>query len=302
VGDEAIFEDTGMDWLTEIGESWLGTLSWVLWLGVPFSLLALLMPCNRDRWWWNDWRATGTDLLYWFLSPLMARVVRTLVVTEGITLLCGSKPGFDAIREMPMWLQCIAVFAFQDVLLYWIHRAFHSSAGWKFHAIHHSPRMPDFLSAGRSHIINTLLSFVLADVVALMLGFTPEALIAMIPLGLVWSSMVHANLSWTFGPLRYVLASPVFHRWHHVAEGEGINKNFASTFPVLDLLFGTFYMPAGAVPEYFGNGEEHFPEGFFGQLIFPFLPRKAAEQPAAKILTPAPRQPSRKRRHTARAA
>ena len=98
----------------------------------------------------------------------------------------------------------------------------------------------------------------------------------------MYSAMVHANLNWTFGPLRYVFASPVFHRWHHVAEGEGINKNFASTFPILDLIFGTFYMPAGQLPANFGNGEDAFPEGFWGQLIYPFRRKpRVVEQPTA---------------------
>ena len=35
------------------------------------------------------------------------------------------------------------------------------------------------------------------------------------------SAFVHANLNWTLGPFRYVLASPVFHRWHHTALERG---------------------------------------------------------------------------------
>ena len=131
-----------------------------------------------------------------------------------------------------------------------------------------------------THVLNLLLSFILADVVVLLLGFSPEALLILAPFNIVYSSMVHANLNWTFGPLRFVFASPVFHRWHHTAEGTGINKNFAPTFPVLDLLFGTFYMPPGEVPQHFGNGDHEYPEDFWGQFIHPFLkkrPSRAAE-------------------------
>ena len=62
----------------------------------------------------------------------------------------------------------------------------------------------------------------------------------------------------------------MFHRWHHPPEEAGLDKNFASTFPVLDVIFGTFYMPAGKLPEQFGTGEPDFPEGFLGQLLHPF--------------------------------
>jgi hypothetical protein len=88
--------------------------------------------------------------------------------------------------------------------------------------------------------------------------------------------VVHANLNWTFGPLRFVFASPVFHRWHHTTLEEGLNKNFAPTFPFLDLVFGTFYMPPGKLPEQFGNGESDFPEDFWGQFCYPF--RKSSKQ------------------------
>ena len=53
------------------------------------------------------------------------------------------------------------------------------------------------------------------------------------------SAFVHANLSWTLGPFKYVLATPVFHRWHHTSLEEGGNTNFAGTFPLWDILFGT---------------------------------------------------------------
>jgi sterol desaturase/sphingolipid hydroxylase (fatty acid hydroxylase superfamily) len=81
---------------------------------------------------------------------------------------------------------------------------------------------------------------------------------------------VHANLKWDLGPFKYVLASPVFHRWHHTSLEKGGNKNFASTFPVLDLLFGTWYMPKDELPEVYGIDDRGFPEGFAAQMVYPF--------------------------------
>ncbi len=82
--------------------------------------------------------------------------------------------------------------------------------------------------------------------------------------------MVHANLNWSFGPLRFVFASPVFHQVASHSERSKWQKLHAATFPVLDLVFGTFHMPAGKLPETFGNGEADFPEDFWGQFVFPF--------------------------------
>lgn len=268
-----------MHWIATIGEAWLGTLGWLTGLALAFALLGKLMPCNPGMYWWKDLRAFLTDILYWFVVPLFMRAGRVVLLVVAATLLFGGqRPHFWAVGQWPLWVQCAAILLFQDVLLYWIHRLFHHRFVWKFHAIHHSPEVLDWMAAQRFHPVNYLLEFVLADVVVLVLGFSPAALLALAPINVIYSTMVHANLNWTFGPLRYVFASPVFHRWHHTLEEQGLDKNFASTFPFLDLLFGTFHMPAGELPQVFGTGDADFPEGFWGQLFHPF--RRNAGAPA----------------------
>ena len=67
-----------------------------------------------------------------------------------------------------------------------------------------------------------------------------------------------------------MLATPVFHRWHHTSLEEGGNTNFAGTFPLWDILFGTFRMPKDELPKAYGVGDEAFPSEITGQLIYPF--------------------------------
>ena len=75
----------------------------------------------------------------------------------------------------------------------------------------------------------------LADVIMLLAGISPNVFVVLGPITIAHSAFVHANLDWTLGPFKYVIASPVFHRWHHTAADRGGEKNFAATFPVLDL-------------------------------------------------------------------
>lgn len=268
-----------MEWLAAVWESWLITLFWVTLLAIAFALLAWLSPCNRGMFWWTNRKAALTDLCYWFVTPVVVRNSRTAILAIGVSLFFASESvGFAALRDMPIWLQCLAIQFGQDVLIYWMHRLFHTELGWRFHAVHHSPKVLDWFSAPRNHFVNNLFTFILADCSAVLLGFSPTALMILAPINVVWSCMVHANLNWTFGPFRYLLSSPVFHRWHHTLEAEGLNKNFAPTFPILDLLFGTFHMPAGRLPQNFGNGEPDFPEGFLGQLVYPIMKKDAPAQ------------------------
>jgi sterol desaturase/sphingolipid hydroxylase (fatty acid hydroxylase superfamily) len=151
-----------------------------------------------------------------------------------------------------------------------MHRLFHGRALWKFHAVHHSSPNVDWLSAARFHPINIILYSTAMNALVYTLGFSPEAWAILVPFNTLYSPLVHANLNWDYGPFKYVLASPVFHRWHHTHPKEGGNKNFAPTFPFLDIIFGTFYMPKDKAPLVFGTPYDPIPETFLGQMVYPF--------------------------------
>jgi sterol desaturase/sphingolipid hydroxylase (fatty acid hydroxylase superfamily) len=84
----------------------------------------------------------------------------------------------------------------------------------------------------------------------------------------------HSNivLDWGF-PLRYLIVSPNMHRWHHADTPEAKNKNFCIVFAFIDVLFGTFYLPKGKVPERYGfEGEPPtgFHASFLRMFVYPF--------------------------------
>ena len=113
------------------------------------------------------------------------------------------------------------------------------------------------------------------DIAALLAGVSPDIFLVVGPFNIITSCMVHANLNWTFGPLKSVLVSPVFHRWHHA--DSVCDKNFASTFSLWDRMFGTWYMPAGALPGGYGIDDAAMPEGLLAQTIYPLVQNKAGE-------------------------
>ena len=105
----------------------------------------------------------------------------------------------------------------------------------------------------------SVLGAVIADVVLLIAGISPNVFVVLGPVTIAHSAFV-----------QYVIATPVFHHWHHTAAERGGEKNFAATFPVLDLIFGTFYMPAGEKPDRYGIADREFPTSFGAQLLRPF--------------------------------
>lgn len=248
-------------------------------LGVVFALLTHWAPCNPSRPWWRK-REIVTDVCYWFLIPLAARFVRIGLMVMGAAyiynihgadaLIKFYDDGFGPLAQMPLWAQAIFFLVVSDFLTYWIHRWYHGVHMWKYHAVHHSSHELDWISAARFHPVNILLGTVLVDVGLLLAGISPNVMLWVGPFTTATSAFVHANLNWTLGPFKYVLAGPVFHRWHHTLADRGGSSNFSGTFPIWDLLFGTFYMPANELPDAYGIDDEKFPESFGAQILYPF--------------------------------
>jgi sterol desaturase/sphingolipid hydroxylase (fatty acid hydroxylase superfamily) len=248
-------------------------------LGIGFAALTQWSACNPGRPWWRK-REIVTDVCYWFLIPLGARFVRIGLLVLGAALVFnihGTQPlidfygnGHGPLSELPLGLQAIIFLGASDFLLYWIHRGFHGAKLWKYHAVHHSSEELDWISAARFHPVNLFLGAVGVDVALLLAGISPNVMVWVGPFITAHSALVHANLNWTFGPFKYLLASPVFHRWHHTALERGGSSNFAGTFPIWDVLFGTFYMPESELPDAYGIADKSFPESFGAQMLYPF--------------------------------
>jgi sterol desaturase/sphingolipid hydroxylase (fatty acid hydroxylase superfamily) len=264
--------------MESILSGWLGYAYSVIGFGIVFSILAHTMPCNKNQ----PLIRSGivADLLYGLIIPLISKFVFIAFLTIGFGLFFfNATPeelahymthGHGYLATLPIWLQAAMVFVISDVILYWTHRWFHQPNLWKWHAIHHSSKHIDFLSSQRFHPINVWGTFTLVNASMIVVGFSPESIAIMGFFNTAYSYMVHANLNWTFGPFKYVFASPVFHRWHHTTQREGLDKNFAPTFPLLDIMFGTFYMPEGKLPDDYGIDGADVPETFIGQLLWPF--------------------------------
>jgi sterol desaturase/sphingolipid hydroxylase (fatty acid hydroxylase superfamily) len=252
-------------------------------LALVFSLLTHFWACNPGKPWWRK-RELVTDICYWFFVPLFARVLRIGLMVLGAAvvfnihdadeLIAFYDNGHGPLSELPLWFQAGLFLVLSDFMLYWLHRMFHRGGFWKYHAIHHSSEDVDWISAARFHPVNLLLGTIGVDVILLLAGISPIVMLWLGPFNIFHSAFVHANLNWDLGPFRYTIATPVFHRWHHTASGEGGNTNFAGTFPLWDLLFGTFRMPENRLPGRYGIEEQAtFPQGIAGQWVYPFRRR-----------------------------
>ena len=254
-------------------------------LGAVFGLLERLVPAvagqPRIR------SGTWVDVGWFFVTPLVSKTVSRMAIVlilVAVAMSSGVPFRLDALQEflaprpalaaLPWGVQLVLLLLVADLCGYASHRWLHASPRlWPIHAVHHSSTQVDWLSAGRVHPLNDVVTRLAQSVPIVLIGFDPAIVAAYVPLLIFYAVLVHANVGWTFGPLRYVLASPVFHRWHHTTELEGLDRNFAGMFPVLDVVFGTLYFPKDRQPLEFGILGDIVPDNLLRQLAYPWRAR-----------------------------
>ena len=239
---------------------------------------------------------TRVDLAYWFFTPIVTRATTRIALALAFVIIAWSQGiTFEDLRRvatsrqtwastLPIAVQLPLILLIGDLLAYWTHRLFHGRRLWPFHAIHHSSKSVDWLSSVRLHPVNDAVARVVQVLPLYWMGFNGTALAVFLPFLTFYALLLHANLSWSYGPFRDVIASPVFHRWHHTSEEEGRDRNFAGLFPFIDLAFGTFYMPPGREPLRFGVEPDDVPDGLLRQLAYPFRRARRAEAQSAGII------------------
>lgn len=260
-------------------------------LTIALALTALAFWAIEFRWpgepsqqrFRKGWR---TDAWYLVFTPVITHNVGRLILAAAVIMvswLLGTPVdsaqwihGWGPAGALPLYQQAVLALVLGDFIGYWTHRLLHQGM-WPIHAIHHSSEEMDWMSTLRVHPLNDFLGRILKGIPFVLLGFSPLLLAALLPFLALHAFLLHANVDWSFGPLRCVLASPVYHRWHHSTHPESIGKNFAGLFPVWDLLFGTCYMPRTRRPRLFGVLDAQVPDAFWGQVLYPIRAAKARQ-------------------------
>jgi len=178
----------------------------------------------------------------------------------------------NAARTWPLWVQVPVALVSLDFIQWGVHNLLHRVGPlWRLHQVHHSVQdgEMDWIVAFRFQWSEVVLYKLVQFLPLAWLGFAPEALMVHAVLGTLIGHLNHANLSWDYGPLRYVLNSPRMHLWHHDFDGPRTGRNFAIIFSAWDWIFRTAYLP-NHPPRALGYpGVETMPRDFFGQATWP---------------------------------
>jgi sterol desaturase/sphingolipid hydroxylase (fatty acid hydroxylase superfamily) len=296
--------------LADLSEPAYESLEWLIWGVLEIAVLyAILRPLEArfpaER--WVDRERVGIDVLYTLLHrlgvvPLAFFFLLTPVVDAAQEALRVAGFRTYNLEDVLPWLAASPLAAFcaylvtLDLADYWRHRLQHRFQWWwSLHALHHSQRQMSFWTDNRNHLLDDLIGSLWFAGIALAIGVPPGQFLLLVIATRMLESFAHANVRIRFGALgERLLVSPRYHRRHHAIgfghEGPARGCNFATLFPVWDVVFGTAdftrsFDPTGVRDQLAGAryGDRFWEQQWLGlqRMVRTLLPRRRAEASAA---------------------
>lgn len=254
---------------------WHLGLDWLLLdlflMAIIFVPIEMVFPKRKNQSTFHEeWR---TDLVYFCISHLLVQFFG-IITQQPAQLFFGwmGLSGLHAsVQSLPFVIELLFAFFITDFFQYWTHRFFHTHHFlWRFHSIHHSTENMDWLAGSRTHFVDIFVTRSMAFVPLYVFGFSTITFNVYVIFMAIHAVLIHANTRINFGFLKYIFATPQYHHWHHCKNPKHYGKNFATIFPFIDKMFGTYYLPKDEWPEDTGLLEANFPKGYVKQAIYPF--------------------------------
>lgn len=240
-------------------------------VGPIVILLERIIPFRRG------WIANASDYLEDSLFMVAVQVTvpfaMAWAVAFGLSTALSHHTNHFSIwpTHWPLFAQLALKVIAGDFFRYWLHRFAHTwSPLWRLHEVHHHPNKLYSTNVFRFHPIEKALQFCCDTLPFVIIGITPDVLAFYFVFYAISGLFQHSNADLRLGPLNYVFSGPEVHRWHHSRTISESNNNYAHSFVVWDLVFGTYFRPKSRVVETLGLLDPAYPRGFWQQLYAPF--------------------------------
>jgi sterol desaturase/sphingolipid hydroxylase (fatty acid hydroxylase superfamily) len=176
----------------------------------------------------------------------------------------------SACSDLGLWIQIPIALFIIDFTQWCIHNLLHrSSMLWNIHKVHHSVQTDemDWIVSFRFSWIESVIYKTLSFLPLAWLGFSTEAIFVHAVFGTLIGHLNHANLNWSYGPLRFLFNSPRMHRHHHDYNNQ--LQNFGIIFSCWDWIFHTAHLPKHPPKKLGFEGDTDMPKNTLGQLLWP---------------------------------
>jgi sterol desaturase/sphingolipid hydroxylase (fatty acid hydroxylase superfamily) len=208
----------------------------IVLLIIVLSNFEIIAPAQRGQTVMGRVRNLGYIALFLSFGAVAVALLTTMFqVQHTIISVSGLSLGFVFLASLFL----------ADLLFYWYHRAqHHVSWLWPLHELHHSDTELNVTTSMRSYWLEYPIQVLIISLpVQMLIGVSTQTLLLSVLVMTSWLYFTHTNVRLRLGPLTSIVCGPQLHRIHHSIEPQHQNKNFAQFFPMIDILFGTYYAP-----------------------------------------------------------
>lgn len=212
-------------------------------------------------------------------TPHQRRTDMAFSVATALLLLCAhpllaALPAWEG-HPLPLLAQVAVGWAAHDLVLYAWHRLLHESGVpwlWRLHEPHHTPTRFTFMAGSRSHLAEIVVTIIALCVARLVFGLSDAAMHWVLLFPVASGAVHHTNADFRLGWFNYVFPGPEMHRAHHDRDPR-VALNYATSFPLWDVLFGTDAGLRGGAETDFGvDGRSDLETTWVSAHLAPFRP------------------------------
>ena len=269
--------------ISEISQpSWSNYFYGLIAISLLVFILELLFPwrknqpiIRKDFW---------LDLFYLFFNFFFLNLIVLIALSNSaehlfIDLLAVFNLKLISIQlfsasVLPTAVALILFFVLTDFVQWNTHRLLHKVPFlWNIHKTHHSVTEMGFAAHFRYNWAEPIIYKVALYVpIALIGGFSLEAVFIVHFISIAIGHLNHANLGWDYGVFKYIFNTPKMHIWHHgkyLPRATGVN--FGISLSIWDYIFKTNYVPSNGRDIDLGfTNDDKYPKNFIKQEFYPF--------------------------------
>jgi sterol desaturase/sphingolipid hydroxylase (fatty acid hydroxylase superfamily) len=213
-------------------------------------------------------RGLLTDLTHLLVNNLFSTALGIALVVAALVPVFWVR-NLNIVGNLPTAGAVVLAAVLVVVGNYWGHRLTHEVPFlWRFHSVHHSIELMDWVAAGRLHPLDQAFTQAFTVMPLVILGYGAGTFAGVAVFVTLLAIFQHANVRLRFPVVRWVVPTPEWHHWHHAIDAEARDKNFG--LPIVDRIFGTAYMPKGRRPQGFGIPDPVPQVGYLRHLAYPF--------------------------------
>jgi len=258
---------------------WSNYFYYLIILSLVVWGLELLFPWRKNQkafrkdFWLDGFYMFFNFFLFAFAISGIYKLIEIGLGSIGLT---SSSLAVIPMDALPKVIQLLIFFLLLDFVQWFTHVLLHRvPLFWQFHKVHHSVKEMGFAAHLRYHWMENILYKPLKTLVVMLIGgFEPEMAYIVHFAAIAIGHINHANIYWTYGPLKYIINNPQMHIWHHakhLPENYRYGVNFGISLSIWDYIFRTDYIPySGRDIELGYDDDQDMPDSFWGQFVAPF--------------------------------